>query len=539
MKKLIFILLVVACAPVEKAGLVVWPHPYLKPIEREEACPAVPEKTISLRTTPGEYEPAAFAVRSDKPVSVTVSLEGGKGQTGLHESWCELHRLVSLNDSTRPNRLFEFSGPLELSPGRTEFFWLTVRPPEDARPGTYTSRVLVQAGRETRTLEISCEVLPFRLEENRIIGGAFMWLVDLPPGWYRDMKEHGLDAIQFFTWEWAIRTDVEFDPGDWAWDVSPIKISRQGEQMVLDFTVMDRIMDELTASGMRGPVVISLGNDHHLFYECRIAEEFGIPIDTSKIEDGKMIIAPAVSPRLDRLFAEGLRQLGEHWKSKGYKQELVILLYDEPTERLLERCKNRYDLLKTVLPDTRVYGVVMDRREWAESMLDQMDIIVANGDFEACRDLAEENGKGYWIYSGVRSVHSTRYERGFLPWRVGAQGTFFWMYNYWFYNPDGCVVYRHPDNPNQLVRSTIWEGIREGMDDLRYLATAEMLIGKAPEAKKAPTRQKLESIKNSIEPDDRRSRPPGEARDEAGRLKYYTEATRLRNEVIEIILDLL
>ena len=538
MRKLLIISLLASFTTAAKAELKVWPHPYLKPMKWEEPCPAMPGKKIDLRTTPGEYEPAAFAVRSDKPASVTVALSGLKGSDRLPASWCELHKIVSLKQDTRPNRLFEFSGPVELEPERSRFFWITVRPPEDTKPGIYAGRLLVKSGASTRELEIECEVLPFHLEESPITGGAFMWLIDLPPGWYQDMKEHGVDAIQFFTWEWAIRP-MEHDRSEWAWEVSPIKMFRRGEKIVFDFSVMDRIMADQTASGMKGPVVISLGNDHHLFYECRIAEEFGIPIDTSEAIGRKRIIAPAVSPKLDSLFVEGLRQLRDHWQAKAYPQELVILIYDEPTERLLERCKHRYDLLKTVMPDTRVYGVVMDRRAWAESMLDQMDIIVANGDFEECKKLATRYDKGYWIYSGVREVHAARYGKGFLPWRVGAQGTFFWMYNYWFYNPDGCAVYMHPEDPNKIVRSTVWEGIREGMDDLRYLATAEKLLDRAPERENINAlRSRLQEVRNSIDP-ERRTSPRGEEDlDEQAKLKFYNEPARLRDEVIEIILDL-
>jgi hypothetical protein len=89
-----------------------------------------------------------------------------------------------------------------------------------------------------------------------------------------------------------------------------------------------------------------------------IATALDMPIEVSEPIDGKRIKAPKVSPELDKLFVEGLRQIREHWDARGYRQELIVLIYDEPTERLLERCKGRYDLLKTVMPDTRVYGVV-------------------------------------------------------------------------------------------------------------------------------------------------------------------------------------
>ena len=58
------------------------------------------------------------------------------------------------------------------------------------------------------------------------------------------------------------------------------------------------------------------------------------------------------------------------------------------------------------------------------------------------------------------------------------------MYNYWGYD-DNCAVYVNPNNPTEPIRSVAWEGIREGQDDLRYVATAEKLISLAPpEARK-------------------------------------------------------
>jgi hypothetical protein len=516
----------------------VWVHPYLAPLDRQAVPPSAPEKILSLRAAPGEYEPAVFAVRSQRAATLSVRIEDSQGPNALPAGWCGLDRVESLADTTPPNRLYPVSGPVEASPGVTRFFWLTVRPPEDAAPGIYTGHIKVESGSSTQTLEVSCEVLPFHLEESPITGGAFMWLIDLPSGWYRDMKEHGLDAIQFFTWEWGIRP-MEHDRSAWPWDPEPIKIENHGGRIGLDFTAFDRIMGSLDSAGMRGPVVISLGNDHHLFYECRIAEKFGLPVDTSEAVDGKGMIAPALSPRLDSLFVDGLRQLRDHWREKAFPQELVILIYDEPTERLLERCKNRYDLIKQSLPEVRVYGVVMNRRDWARSMLDQCDIIVSNGDFTGCMELAQQNGKGFWVYSfPLEAVHTSRFDMGCLPWRVNAQGAFFWMYNYWFYDPDNCVVYMDSADPNRLVRSIAWEGIREGMDDLRYFATAEKLAGAAQADRQEAARERLEAIRSSIDPSRRRAVAGGEGRDEASVLKYYGEPQRVRDEVIRLILDL-
>ena len=538
MKKILLALLLLCWISSASAAIEVWVHPWLKPISRELTPPSILDKTIKIRTTPGEYEPACFAVQSEKKATVSVTLADGASGLILPGAWCEVRRVEPMNESTQPKRLYEFSLPADLKPGQMQFFWITVRPPEDTPAGIYNGKVLIGSEGATQSIDISVEVLPFRLQNSPITGGVFMCLADLPPGWYRDMKEHGLDAIQFFTWEWGIRGRETLGQSA-EWELDAIRIERDEEKMVLDFSVMDGIMADLNEAGMKGPVIISLGNDHHLFYECRIAQTFGIPIDTTEVTDGKRIIAPPVSARLDELFVDGLRQIRDHWKSKNYPQELVVLIYDEPTERLLERCKNRYDLLKTVMPDIRVYGVVMNRREWVLSMIDQCDIIVTNGDFVENKEIARTYGKGYWVYGGpLGTVHLTRYEMGCLPWSLDADGTFFWMYNYWFYDPDNCVVYRDPVNPARLVSSTRWEAVREASDDLRYFATAEQLIKAAPTGKKEKAMEKLGKPKQSIQPRRRGQRPSGET-DEAAQLKYFNEPQRIRNEVIGIILDLL
>jgi hypothetical protein len=299
-------------------------------------------------------------------------------------------------------------------------------------------------------------------------------------------------------------------------------------------------MDDLNAAGMAGPVIISLGNDYHLHYERRIAEVFGIPLVRGPEVGGKSMWGPEVSPELDKLFVSGLRQIKAHWLDKGWPQELVLLIYDEPTERLLDRAKNRYDLLKTALPETRVYGVVMNRREWAESMLDQMDIIVANGDFDAMKKLAVEYDKDYWVYGGIRGVAQARFNKGFLPWKVGAAGVFTWMYNYFDYSLDGCMVMPDPANPEKFLRSVYWEAVREGADDLRYVATAGRLAAASSSSVGRSAANKLARVKADIELKGwRTSELTPNVLDKPEMVACYNSTQDVRTRLIEIILSLL
>ncbi len=502
-------------------SVTVWPHLYLAPMDRMVAPPATQADGISLRVTPGEYEPAAFAVRSARPAEANVSLAPSGDKQSLPAEWCELHRVTSLSDSSMLNRLISLNGAVPLGADTTQFFWLTVRPPEDAPAGSYSAMLRVECGSTVRELPVVCEVLPFRLTQSPVTAGVFMATTDIPASWFVDMKQHGLDAIQMF------------------WGSTGIEVRNQDSRLTLDFSGQDSLMARLDRAGMDGPVVISLGNDHSLHYETALARAFGLKVDTSESIDGKRILGPPVSAKLDELFMEGLRQIRAHWDSMGWRQELAVLIYDEPTERLLERCKNRYDLLKKAIPETRVYGVVMNRKSWAESMADQCDIFVSDGDFMGCLEAAQQAGKDYWVYSfPLRAVHTARYDMGALPWRVEAQATFFWMYNYWSYDPDGCAVYRDDADPQKLVRSTPWEGVREAVDDLRYFATAEQAVSRANGDRKAVAVERLMALRESVEPDRRRRAALGEDHDEVSVLDEYGEPQRIRDELISIILSL-
>ena len=111
---------------------------------------------------------------------------------------------------------------------------------------------------------------------------------NLAPGWYRDMKAHGLEAIQYFSF------------------YEEIPVNKVEGDLALDFSQLDSLMDDLTASGLNGPVVVSLGNDYHMHYERRIAEAFGWPIVTGPTIGGKAIKGPEITPELDSLFVLGL-----------------------------------------------------------------------------------------------------------------------------------------------------------------------------------------------------------------------------------------
>ncbi|MFH1068980.1 MAG: hypothetical protein V1794_05090, partial [Candidatus Glassbacteria bacterium] len=81
--------------------------------------------------------------------------------------------------------------------------------------------------------------------------------------------------------------------------------------------------------------------------------------------------------------------------------------------------------------------------------------------------------------------------------------------------------------------------MREGHDDLRYIATAEMLIAKAGPDKQEPARRRLEALRRSLGWGRARGGRRMEGASYETRAELYALTDKVRSEVIEIITGLL
>ena len=80
--------------------------------------------------------------------------------------------------------------------------------------------------------------------------------------------------------------------------------------------------------------------------------------------------------------------------------EIVLLPYDEPTERLKAEYLHRAALIKRHFPRVRIYGVVMNDA-WALDWLGRVsDILVANGNLSAVRAYTREHGPEIYARHG-------------------------------------------------------------------------------------------------------------------------------------------
>jgi len=368
-----------------------------------------------------------------------------------------------------PNR------PFDVPAGQNRQVWIEVTVPAEAGPGAYRGLITVRSsGRPTVSRDLTVRVRAFELvEPDDFFLGAFMTLRPFIPNreTLADFKAHGIDAML------------------WFWSETVWTVYREGDTIRQHFHPLMRVVEDAMAVGMKGPIVIGLGNDTHGFYEKRLCREFNRPLRPAEPVDGKTAqVAPIDDDVINRLYIEGIRQLLEVAERHNWP-EIIILHYDEPTERLMPEATHRYRQLKEAFPNLRIYGVTMNTLEWARDLAPISDILVCNGSFAEIRDLGRDLGKPVWGYSGATAVTGaggSRFNMGLRLWPYGFGARWFWCYNFYCGDPwnefdgnpgDADWVTVYPGRTaGDHVPTLAWEGIRLGYDDVRYCATLVRLL---------------------------------------------------------------
>ncbi|MBL8024917.1 MAG: DUF4091 domain-containing protein, partial [Fibrobacteres bacterium] len=208
------------------------------------------------------------------------------------------------------------------------------------------------------------------------------------------------------------------------------------------------------------------------------------------VDGKKAVTGPLNNPVFDTLLTSAIRQFKNKIESYGF--EMVLLIYDEPTERLMTQLAYRHPKIKEAFPSMRIYGVTMDMLQWAQQIAPYSDILVSNGSFSSISSYAKTNNKDFWVYQEATSSMSPSQVREsygirFAKYKPGA--IFFWAYNYYSGNPytfpdgdeTGQTIVFPPSASNgyQPTGSPAWEGLREAHDDWRYVKTLESMLATA------------------------------------------------------------
>ena len=384
--------------------------------------------------------------------------------------------------------------------GESRLYWVTVDVPEDMPEGIYRAAIRVTDDlRSSVELPLEVEVLPFKLtEEGLPFFGAFLSSREFAGGEWAFMKRYGLDALQ------------------WFWNSHSIKISNVNGRVNMDFTEYDNFVRGMQEGGMKGPLVLSLGNSWIGHYEKELAGVFDLPMLNITFGSRNATIADMTDPRWEEPYIEGLRLIFEHAEEAGWPP-LALLIMDEPTKYLLEYYPLRFHLIKKYFPEIPIYGVFFQPDKDPIPLVHTCDIMVANRDLDRIKTLSGQYGKGFWTYNNAcadESFGKVRLLIGQIPSYYESAGMWFWCWNYYISNPwddfdgweqsdaDWVAVYPSVDGV-EPVRTLAVEAVREGIDDVRYLKTLENLDPGRWTALRSEIRSRQQSIFEGIIQDNR------------------------------------
>ena len=445
-------------------------------------------RAVSCFVCSGEYEPMAVAVRALKDLnalSCAASDLRGPGRIPasaidvrvvhcwpqrLGSSWSTEWRVMP--------ELLEHKPSVDVSKNTAKEFWLTLHTPEHAKPGVYRGFVTLRAQNAVSArIPMRVEVLPFTLRKNERPVGMY-WrdkrVADTPmrDKQVRDMIEHGMTTLTMG----AVFPDIRNVDG----------------KLVLDTADLLKFLQALKRMGIEGPI------PYH---------SSGLMGKLKRAFRGK------TQAEYDALYVEAIRQL-EAVSSRPDTPKLLYYPVDEISGSDV-RGKKAHDecALIAKVPGATSY-ITVNNYKGGEKWGDTFDIWCGNIVYTREQEhklLAR--GKRYMRYGSayLNDPRKARNTCGFGFYRRPAEAMFYWHYQTYRGDPfndfdggcrDHCAAYPGPNG--ELIPTTDWEGLREGVDDMRYIATLKhyaALVAKTPRGKAAAARA-LKTLNEVLAPDD-------------------------------------
>ena len=498
----------------QKRGFYLWRRHWATPIyPGTNPTPDELDPTLRIFASPGEYEPVTFTVRPLRrvqraqvevnglpiPADRIVVRRARYVKARRNYSDFGLYRIV-------PDILDRWeSGGLAADENATS--WITIHLPDDAQPGLYHGRVTFAADGRTAELPLDLRILDVRLKEDpehtyaiyyddpleRVAGAPddasrqhWIHQAEMQRG---DMAAHGTRNITLSCWSPAADENGKFDMAD-------------------AFRLLDAQLTMNERFGFQPPYMVSISSES--VYEKYMKHPL-----KSHLEGVQM------PP--DAFFTEitaMVRAIEEERKRRGWP-EFVYQPYDEPSSdpQVVGFMVRLFQAVKAA--GVRTYTTAAPEKPGYQPFKPYIDVWCTQT-FLPGRDaaLADMKARGveYWCYpndiSGENDhtpVAGARMTYGFGFWRSGFLRLIPWIYQYSIGDP---FNYLDGDNMDFMVRSeadgtplpvALWEGFREGYDDMRYIYTLQQTIADAREsqsgaihAEAAEAQRVLDAVWNAI-----------------------------------------
>ena len=480
--------------------------------------PADMTRALGCFACPGEYEPMTLALRSLRVLSrVSCAVGDLTGPGTIPSAAVEVRKVTCWPQRIGSSwgtewqvlpELLEVKPHVDVPADTTQQFWLTIRVPPAAKPGVYRGVVTVAAANAgTAEIPMSVEVLPFTLAPNERAVGMYWYehkVADTPlrDVQVRDMVEHGMTTL----------TMGRLFP----------EVSNRDGRAVLDVAALRTFLQEIRTLGIAGP----------------------IPYHTSGLMTTLKRAFPGQQDRdYDALYVEAIRQL-EAVSARPDTPKLLYYAVDEigRDDERGQKANHECALVANV-PGATSY-ITVNNYAAGEKWGDTFDIWCGNIEYTAAQERALlAKGKRYMRYGPayLNSARKARNSCGFGFYRRPAEAMFYWHYQCYQGDPyddfdgtcrDHCAVYPGPDG--EQVPTIDWESLREGVDDMKYIATLKQYaarVANRPGGTAAAT-QALAVLEDVLGGDDRVNKYT--FRDDLSDDEYHA----LRRKLVDAILAL-
>ncbi|MCX7017315.1 MAG: hypothetical protein NTW86_32925, partial [Candidatus Sumerlaeota bacterium] len=370
--------------------------------------------------------------------------------------------------------------PERIDAGQLRHLVVTVRPPDDAKPGLYRGQLsLSSSGKEIAALPVELRVPAFQLEkpEGKRVGCYYRDTDKSDEQVEReldDIRDHGGAVLM---WHATVR----------------VKAGKEGSATLASYDVepVRRAVLLQKEYGFGPPFIVDPAP-----IQCATAA--GLKVRNSP-EFAQEVLA---SDEFRRLYAGSIEKVTALEKELG-AGEFVLTWMDEVFN------ENRYEPWEAFcrvtreLCSNRIYITIHNRDpKMIEKADPWMDIRCYNGHvmdewlsqghtFEELREELHKAGDEAWAYYNIRDIGVTpewvRLCNGYWLWESPLTAHVPWIYYSYGGSPfddldsdhhDFGYAAPHPTKP-EMVSTLEWEAFREGWDDLRYLATLQKALANA------------------------------------------------------------
>ncbi len=439
----------------QKRGAIPFLRSYVKFIY-PASVPTKEERLTSagVQLPPGETVPLQLAIKALKDFPECKAEAAGALPKGLKTDirWVENVPIRTAGGSTstkwhvQPNRLWtsDIFPTCAVKANDAQAWYVLISAAADTPAGIFPVSIAIKNGAETiLTFTVKVEVLPFKLPKD--IGKRFILTEGLmveDEKIIQDMGEHGLNGVASFN------------------DFQPVL------KKAVDFTAWDAYFATLKKHGIDQAFYWYLGNP----------------------KSGNAVMGDVGKDD----FVKILQGINERVKDGRYPKFFVLSIDEAASSaHAMTQLKELAELIKQHAPLLHCMSASMGSMDNAQKYLGTIDVLATNGAYPESNAWCKKNNVTFTVYTYVAArvkAADTRLDYGIMPWQSDATLMNGWALRWYNGNPfndldstasDWCVIM--PNWCGAPISTPSWEGMREGINDQRYLALYEQLVkdGKA------------------------------------------------------------